>query len=322
MPPLLISELLINGLPQPAGRILDGLELAPWQRSFSIGFTALDYSDPGRIRYAYRLQGFDPDWIATAADSRAAADSRVAAYSNLDPGAYVLRVRASNRSGIWSPHELATPVRILPAWWQSWWVRSLAGLALVLLVLALLQLRTRRLRRRQVELERTVRERTADLEKVALALQQESAALAESSLTDPLTGLRNRRFLTQHIEADCALTVRAYEGHRLYGAELPADPDLIFFLFDVDHFKQVNDEHGHGAGDGVLLQVCSRLVGVFRDTDYLVRWGGEEFLAVARATARAGAAELAGRARAAVADQPFKLDDGSLLARTCSVGFC
>lgn len=315
-PPLLISELLINGLPQPAGRILDGLDLAPWQRSFSIGFTALDYSDPGRIRYAYRLQGFDPDWIATAADSR------VAAYSNLDPGGYVLRVRASNRSGIWSPHELAIPVRILPAWWQSWWFRSLAGLALVLLVVALLQLRTRRLRRRQVELERTVRERTADLEKVALALQRESAALAESSLTDPLTGLRNRRFLTQHIEADCALTVRAYEGHRLYGAELPADPDLIFFLFDIDHFKRVNDEHGHAAGDAVLLQVCSRLAGVFRDTDYLVRWGGEEFLVVARATTRAGAAELAERARAAVADQPFRLDDGGLLARTCSVGFC
>jgi len=192
----------------------------------------------------------------------------------------------------------------------------------VLLVLALLQLRTRRLRRRQVELERTVRERTADLEKVALALQQESAALAESSLTDPLTGLRNRRFLIQHIEADCALTVRAYEGHRLYGAELPADPDLIFFLFDIDHFKRVNDEHGHAAGDAVLLQVCSRLAGVFRDTDYLVRWGGEEFLVVARATTRAGAAELAERARAAVADQPFTLDDGSLLARTCSVGFC
>ncbi|HRD94200.1 MAG TPA: GGDEF domain-containing protein, partial [Accumulibacter sp.] len=55
------------------------------------------------------------------------------------------------------------------------------------------------------------------------------------------------------------------------------------------------------------IQMCDRLAGVFRDTDYLVRWGGEEFLVVARAT---------------VADQPFELDDGSLLAKTCSIGFC
>lgn len=100
------------------------------------------------------------------------------------------------------------------------------------------------------------------------------------------------------------------------------DADLIFFLFDIDHFKQVNDEHGHAAGDAVIVQMCGRLVEVFRDTDYLVRWGGEEFLVVARGTARTHAAELAERARAAVADQPFALDDDRLLSKTCSIGFC
>jgi hypothetical protein len=112
--------------PSAAG-ILDGLRLAPEQRSFSLAFAALDYSDPGRVRYAYQLQGFDPDWI----DSKA--DSRVASYSNLDPGDYLLRVRASNRSGAWSPHELAIPVHVLPAWWQSWWFR-LSVLVLLLLM--------------------------------------------------------------------------------------------------------------------------------------------------------------------------------------------
>ncbi len=316
VPPLLISELQINGQRQSAGRALDGLAMTPEQRSFSLVFAALDYSDPGRIRYAYRLQGFDPDWINTVADSR------VASYSNLDPGDYLLRVRATNRSGVWSPQELAIQVRIQPAWWQTWWFRLLLLSLLAVMIFALVHLRTRRLRLRQIGLERTVHERTADLEKLALALQRESAALEESSLTDPLTCLRNRRFLTQHIEADVSLAVREYESHLNYGASLRDDAGLVFFLFDIDFFKQVNDQHGHAAGDAVLKQVSARLRKVFRDTDYLVRWGGEEFLVVARATPRTHAAELAERARAAVADQPFELEGGRCLSKTCSIGFC
>jgi hypothetical protein len=96
---------------------------------------------------------------------------------------------------------------------------------------ALVQLRTRHLRARQIELERTVHERTADLEKLTQALQRESAALEESSLTDPLTGLRNRRFVALHIEADAALAVRECASHASYGASLRDDAGLIFFLF-------------------------------------------------------------------------------------------
>jgi len=315
-PPLLVSELSINGQRVSAGGILAGLTLAPEQRSFSLTFSALDYSDPGRLRYAYQLQGFDPDWIDSSADSR------LASYSNLDPGDYVLRVRASNRSGAWSPHELAIKVRVMPAWWQSWWFQLLVLSLLVAMVNALVRLRTRSLRLRQGELKRMVRERTAELETLALALQRESAALEESSLTDPLTGLRNRRFLTQHIEADAALAVREYESHFKYGAKLREDAGLIFFLFDIDGFKEVNDRYGHAAGDAVIRQVSERLRRVFRDTDYLVRWGGEEFLVVARSTPRSHAADLAERARAAVAEHPFDLGDGRFLSRTCSAGFC
>ena len=315
-PPLVVSELTIDGQRQPAGHLQDGLDLAPPQRGFTLTFAALDYSDPGRLRYAYRLHGFDTDWIATGADSR------VASYSNLDPGDYVLHVRATNRSGLWSPHELAIRVRIQPAWWETGWFRMSLLALLAAMVYALVQLRTRHLRARQIELERTVHERTADLEKLTQALQRESAALEESSLTDPLTGLRNRRFVALHIEADAALAVREYASHASYGASLRDDAGLIFFLIDIDHFKQVNDDYGHAGGDAVIVQMAARLRSVFRDTDYLVRWGGEEFLVVARATPRTHAAELAERARAAVADQPFALDDGRLLSKTCSIGFC
>ncbi|MCH3747013.1 GGDEF domain-containing protein, partial [Campylobacter coli] len=71
----------------------------------------------------------------------------------------------------------------------------------------------------------------------------------------------------------------------------------------------------------VLVQFGARLRSVLRESDYLVRWGGEEFLAVARDTDRVRAEELAERMRAVIADTPFVLDDGSRLAVSCSIGF-
>lgn len=145
-------------------------------------------------------------------------------------------------------------------------------------------------------------------------LQRARARLEEASLTDPLTGLRNRRHLQQHIETDVALALRAHQQGQTDNA------DLIFLLVDIDHFKQVNDRHGHAAGDAVLIEMRQRLVPLFRATDHLVRWGGEEFLIVARATHRARMPELAERICAAVRGTPFHLPDGTALPRTCSVG--
>lgn len=314
-PRLVVSALYINGERHLAGQILKGLQVNPDDRSFGFEYAALDFSDPDRLRYAYRLAGFDPDWINRGADAR------VASYSNLDPGNYVLHVRATNRSGVWSPNELAINVQVMPAWWQQWWFRTLAALLALGLLLGVIQIRTHKLRLAKLELESKVRERTVELQNLTLALQRESAALNESSLTDPLTGLRNRRFLTQHIESDSTLAMRAYDNYLLRGTESPSQADLIFFMFDIDHFKDVNDQYGHAAGDAVIRQMCGRLLGVFRDSDYLVRWGGEEFLVVVRGTARAHAVELAERALAAVAEVPFELDDETHVTKTCSVGF-
>jgi diguanylate cyclase (GGDEF)-like protein len=162
-------------------------------------------------------------------------------------------------------------------------------------------------------LERRVEERTA-------ALQEALRALNESSLTDPLTGLRNRRFLMQQLDVDAALSARRYES-LTRPKSVDNDADLVIFMVDIDHFKHVNDTHGHPAGDAVLMQIKARLQRVFRESDYLVRWGGEEFLIVARSTAREFAGRLAERVRATVADEPFELPDGVRLNKTCSIGF-
>ena len=158
-----------------------------------------------------------------------------------------------------------------------------------------------------------------------LELEKAYQALEEVSLTDQLTGLRNRRFFLQHVDADVRLSLRRYDDPaHLQGAPVsdPAEAkDLVFFMVDLDHFKEVNDRHGHAAGDAVLVQMQERLREVFRESDYLVRWGGEEFLVLARATRRDEARVVAERIRHAVADREFVLPDGERLRKTCSIGF-
>jgi diguanylate cyclase (GGDEF)-like protein len=144
----------------------------------------------------------------------------------------------------------------------------------------------------------------------------------EASFTDPLTQLRNRRFLMAHVEDEIALTLRRFERpQRRQAGETVHDHDLVFYMLDIDYFKAVNDQHGHAAGDAVLVEMARRLRGVIRESDFLIRWGGEEFLLVARATHAGDATVLAGRLRAVVTGQPFDLGDGKALAITCSIGF-
>ncbi|WP_090327054.1 diguanylate cyclase [Duganella sp. CF517] len=159
-----------------------------------------------------------------------------------------------------------------------------------------------------------------------LELERAYQALEEVSLTDQLTGLRNRRFFLRNVDADVAMSLRGYDGgqHRgqqLTALELQAANDLVFFMVDIDHFKEVNDRYGHAAGDAILVQMTARLHEVFRESDYVIRWGGEEFLVLARATHRDDARVVAERMRRVVAEREFVLPDGVALSKTCSIGF-
>jgi diguanylate cyclase (GGDEF)-like protein/PAS domain S-box-containing protein len=166
------------------------------------------------------------------------------------------------------------------------------------------------------------------LEATLKTLGETKAQLEEASVTDPLTGLRNRRFLLQHIEYETESVLLRYaeeqnseSGESGSAVDGDTDIDLLFFMVDLDHFKSINDTYGHAAGDLVLMQMRERLEGVFRDTDYIVRWGGEEFLIVARWSDRTQAASLAERAHAAVSGREFDIGEGVRVSRSCSIGF-
>lgn len=121
--------------------------------------------------------------------------------------------------------------------------------------------------------------------------------------TDPGTGAFNRRYMKDTIERE---VLRAQRGHH----------PLAVICFDLDHFKQVNDSHGHAAGDQVLRLCAQRVHQALRGGDMLCRVGGEEFVVLLPDTELPQAAVLAERLRAAVGEQPFALSTGNMAAAT------
>lgn len=148
-------------------------------------------------------------------------------------------------------------------------------------------------------------------------LARANRILHEASLTDPLTGCRNRRYFDSTIEADISHVLRCFSDGRDQNRR-----DLIFYLIDADLFKEVNDKFGHGAGDRVLLEMVRRISSAIRLSDVLVRWGGDEFLVVSRYTDRMEADTLATRLLTAISSREFIVaEDGPSVHQTCSVGW-
>ncbi len=309
-PPIVATRLQVDGQARPGAPTLTALTLGPGERGFRLDFAALDLSAPERLRYRTRLEGYERQSIESDAAQRSVA------HSGLAPGSYRLVVEGTNRAGMWSAARLELPIEVLPALHQTLAFRGLVLAMLLALAWALHRLRVRQLRARSARLEREVAARTAELATANDDLRTANRRIEEASLTDPLTGLRNRRYLEQTIEADIEIAARAH-----HSVTPPRDSDLLFLLLDLDHFKSVNDRHGHAAGDAVLVQLGALLHNLFRSSDTLVRWGGEEFLVVARQLDRAEGPELAEKLRAAVAGHPFELPDGAQLGRTVSIGF-
>jgi diguanylate cyclase (GGDEF)-like protein len=215
--------------------------------------------------------------------------------------------RASNTAGVWSPAPATLAFEVPPVFLETRAFLALCIAGLALLVYAGYRLQKHRYRRRQQVLEALVEQRT---EALALANRQ----LEDASHTDPLTGLRNRRYIGAQLPADLSFYDRQMTGGSL------DDRAMLFALVDIDHFKQVNDRYGHRAGDMVLQQFAQVLSHLVRTGDYVARWGGEEFLLVFRPMPERNVATIGERIQQAVATHPFDLGNGMVLPLTCSVG--
>ena len=161
----------------------------------------------------------------------------------------------------------------------------------------------------------------AKQEELNRKLQTAHDQLRQLSMTDDLTGLWNRRFLNATIPEDVAQVVRNYHNvHKGLENLMPINIDIVFLILDLDHFKVVNDTYGHGAGDQVLIQIRQLLIEFSRDTDTVIRWGGDEFLVVARNSRRSNYMVLVERIRRAVESHQFDIGMEKPLRLTCSIG--
>ncbi|HTD28935.1 MAG TPA: ATP-binding protein [Xanthomonadaceae bacterium] len=234
-PPVVVTDVHIGGKPVPAGRFngagsVEPLVLSPQANSLAVEFSALDYSAPERNRYAYRLQGYDRDWIETDATRR------LAAYTNLPPGTYTLHLRGSNRDGAWTEKTIDLPITVLPAWYQTLWFRLLLAAAGVAAVAMLVQLRTAFLRQRQRELEQQVEARTAEVvhQKAVAELAHRNIALLSEigrQITASLDPEAIMDTLYRHVDK---LMDASVFGVGLHRAEL----DLIEFSFAMELGKR------------------------------------------------------------------------------------
>jgi diguanylate cyclase (GGDEF)-like protein len=274
--------------------------------TFDVSFAGLSFLGEGYVQHQIRLRDLETDWHPT--------QSREARYPALSAGRYIFDIRSRIGEGAWGP-ETAIAFVVHPAWWGTWWFRGLLVLVGGGSLYLVLLWRMKALRRKNRQLEDLVAARTRELE-VA------NEALRSQSLTDPLTGLKNRRFLGVSMPDDVAHVNRAHRKIAGSTADRQAlNIDLIFIMVDVDHFKSVNDAYGHHAGDLVLQRLADILRTATRDTDTVVRWGGEEFLVVARNASRKDGAILVERIRSQVEACAFDIGGGQTLKRTCSLGF-
>ena len=186
-PQVAITELQVFNKPVSVGRGEFGhllrkaidhtrsLTLGADESVFSLEFAALHFGAPQRNGFAYRLEGFDGDWVRTDASRR------FATYTNLDPGHYVFRVKAANKDGVWNDDGATLAITILPPLWKTWWFRTLLALLLLGAMYGAYRLRLRALHRQQGRLEFQVGERTAEVRRTNEELQNKEAEVRAQS---------------------------------------------------------------------------------------------------------------------------------------------
>jgi diguanylate cyclase (GGDEF)-like protein len=282
---------------------LSAYELEPRPNQLDLQVELADPVAPRKPRYRHRLLGATEEW------SRWSDDPHIP-LANIPPGAYQLEVEAEDRYG---RRGDAVVVDIVAAGhlWEHWPFRAALALVATGALWGLYVGRVRSLDRDRRELERAVKAGRADLEAANQRLQ-------ELSLTDVLTGLRNRRYFSEVVEDEIRLLKRRFDERSASG-----DPnrDAVFFLLDLDHFKTVNDLFGHAGGDAVLKETARRLESLLRRTDRLVRWGGEEFLVLSLDCQRKQAPEMAARMMAAISQEAYPVGPAGGIHITTSIGW-
>ncbi|MBL0027927.1 MAG: diguanylate cyclase [Rhodanobacteraceae bacterium] len=264
--------------------------------SLRVEYTLPSYRAPELNRFRSRIRTIHvpTEWSHWSNETRRD-------FTNLPAGELLFEVEAQDAAGI-SGGIASVPMTVVAPWYRRSWAMAAFVVAGLLLVGAGVQWRVHALRARGAELERMV------------ALKTEALQVAAN--TDPLTGLWNRHRFGQWLRSELGdIQLRA----AVAAAHDPAD--LIVCGIDLDHFKRVNDQHGHAAGDAILKAVAERLQAFKRPNDLIFRFGGEEFVYIGTQRHRDEGRALAEAIVREIAEVRVELEDGVLLEPTASVGW-
>lgn len=281
--------LLLDSMQYGDAKLAGAGYTAPWSgEALNVVLAAPMFQNHEAITFRYRLEGGEPHWSSSA--------NGEIRYAALAPGRYKLQVSAEHGALQATSALMEVPVEISPPWWKTRLFYAACALLAAILIGALHRYRVAYVLRRQALLEARVAERTAVLE----ASREEHRLRA---LTDGLTKAWNRVAVMERLAALVA-----------------GESSFIVVLLDLDHFKRINDTHGHLAGDAVLKELVQRLQAQVRASDTVGRYGGEEFVLLLPELDPDGGADRLGHLHRAIGGKPFDIGGGEMLAVTCSCG--
>jgi diguanylate cyclase (GGDEF)-like protein len=280
--PLQLASVRYGGAP------LHG-DSAPWSgAALDVQLAAPLYQNHETLSFRYRLLGQEETWSTSG--------NGELRYAALAPGQYRLQMMAEHGSLQASSAMLELPLTITPPWWQTRWSYAAGAFLLLGLIGLVHRYRVARVLRQQALLEQRVAERTAELE----ASREEHRL---RSLKDGLTEAWNRVALMERLALMTA----------------PGAPAFLLVMLDLDHFKRINDTHGHLAGDEVLREVVRRIQAQLRISDTVGRYGGEEFMLLMPGRDVVGGGPRLDQLHSAIGAEPVRID-GGLLDIGCSCG--
>jgi diguanylate cyclase (GGDEF)-like protein len=271
----------------------------PWSRlplQFHIASSSM--RNRSELIFKYRMGGLHSGWIESHEGE--------AVFSGLPPGNYTFLAMAANPGLNALSDVLRIQIKILPPWWRANWFIGLMILAALLLLLAGDRLRARNQRERSKQLENLVKERTRELEERTHELETSREELRVQALHDGLTGMLNRAGF---------LRAMAAEMDRARRANAP----LVVALIDLDHFKLVNDQFGHLAGDEALRWFAATIGTHIRGYDCAGRYGGEEFLLLLADIPLAVTEQRLASLHAAVSNLEVRWQESKFILN-CSIG--
>ena len=312
---VLANDELMEGF-QPTSTALGAaplrLRIDPSVTHLRFDFSAPSFVAPEMVRYRLALTCYGERFSP-------ATDERHVTFHMLPAGRYRFGIIAENNDGLASLQPLWVELDVRPPWYRTRWFQIAAVLAGGLFGAGIFHLRNKEQRKRQAWLEDEVEKRTEDLDEANRRISEQNRQLTELSRTDPLTGLGNRRVLAETLPVEMSILQR--EARSLDPSAMGDFLGAVVLLMDIDHFKSVNDQWGHDAGDVVLKACAEILVSELREGDQAVRWGGEEFVVLSRRLDRTGAIGLAQRVLDCFSERTIGLPRGSTVALSASFGF-